>query len=97
MNGAPRCCGSGTCVIDPESRRWCGQQWDGRATDQPPIEAQDPGACRTSRVEVQQLMRAHAPKLTREKSEASTTLPAGAPGRGFLLGGLALDQRLTSA
>jgi hypothetical protein len=24
-----RCCGSGTCIIDPEGRCWCGQQWNG--------------------------------------------------------------------
>jgi len=24
-----RCCGSGTCIIDPTGRCWCGQQWDG--------------------------------------------------------------------
>ncbi len=26
----PRCCGSGTCIIDVEGRCWCGQQWDGQ-------------------------------------------------------------------
>ena len=26
----PRCCGSGTCIIDTEGRCWCGQQWDGQ-------------------------------------------------------------------
>ena len=30
MNDDPRCCGSGTCIIDTEGRCWCGQQWDGR-------------------------------------------------------------------
>lgn len=29
MNEDPRCCGSGTCIIDLEGRCWCGQQWDG--------------------------------------------------------------------
>lgn len=29
MDEDPRCCGSGTCIIDPEGRCWCGQQWDG--------------------------------------------------------------------
>ena len=29
MTDDPRCCGSGTCIIDPEGRCWCGQQWDG--------------------------------------------------------------------
>ena len=26
----PRCCGSGTCIIDEQGRCWCGQQWDGQ-------------------------------------------------------------------
>jgi hypothetical protein len=29
MSEDPRCCGSGTCIIDDEGRCWCGQQWDG--------------------------------------------------------------------
>ena len=29
MTEDPRCCGSGTCIIDAEGRCWCGQQWDG--------------------------------------------------------------------
>ena len=28
MSEDPRCCGSGTCIIDTEGRCWCGQQWD---------------------------------------------------------------------
>jgi hypothetical protein len=31
MNEDPRCCGSGTCIIDSEGRCWCGQRWDGEA------------------------------------------------------------------
>ena len=30
MSEDPRCCGSGTCIIDAEGRCWCGQQWDGQ-------------------------------------------------------------------
>jgi hypothetical protein len=30
MSQDPRCCGTGTCIIDTEGRCWCGQQWDGR-------------------------------------------------------------------
>jgi hypothetical protein len=30
MTEDPRCCGSGTCIIDAEGRCWCGQRWDGR-------------------------------------------------------------------
>ena len=29
MTDDPRCCGSGTCIIDTEGRCWCGQQWNG--------------------------------------------------------------------
>jgi hypothetical protein len=29
MTEDPRCCGSGTCIIDSTGRCWCGQQWDG--------------------------------------------------------------------
>ena len=29
MSEDPRCCGSGTCIIDTEGRCWCGQRWDG--------------------------------------------------------------------
>jgi hypothetical protein len=29
MSEDPRCCGSGTCIIDSEGRCGCGQQWDG--------------------------------------------------------------------
>jgi len=35
MNDDPRCCGSGTCIIDPEGRCWCGQQWDGERMVRP--------------------------------------------------------------
>ena len=29
MSEDPRCCGSGTCIVDTGGRCWCGQQWDG--------------------------------------------------------------------
>ena len=29
MTEDPRCCGSGTCIINNEGRCWCGQMWDG--------------------------------------------------------------------
>lgn len=29
MSEDPRCCGSGTCIIDTEGHCWCGQKWDG--------------------------------------------------------------------
>ena len=38
MDTDPRCCGSGTCIIDAEGRCWCGQRWDGERMchDTPP-------------------------------------------------------------
>ena len=29
MTDDPRCCGTGTCLINAEGLCWCGQQWDG--------------------------------------------------------------------
>ncbi len=40
MTEDPRCCGSGMCIIDPEGRCWCGQQWDGQKMCRPPLEPQ---------------------------------------------------------
>jgi len=37
MSEDPRCCGSGTCIIDTEGRCWCGQQWDGRKMCHAPL------------------------------------------------------------
>ncbi len=48
MSEDPRCCGSGTCIINDEGHCWCGQQWDGQKmchpaltlpTDLGPVEA----------------------------------------------------------
>ncbi len=27
MQEDERCCGGGSCLIDPQGRCWCGQQW----------------------------------------------------------------------
>lgn len=29
MSDDPRCCGTGTCIINDEGLCWCGQRWDG--------------------------------------------------------------------
>jgi hypothetical protein len=29
MTDDPRCCGTGTCIINNEGTCWCGQHWDG--------------------------------------------------------------------
>ena len=33
MNEDPRCCGSGTCIIDTDGLCWCGQKWDAQKWD----------------------------------------------------------------
>ena len=42
MSDDPRCCGSGTCIIDSQGRCWCGQQWDGVKTCHAPIGQAEP-------------------------------------------------------
>lgn len=29
MDSDPRCCGTGTCIINAEGVCWCGQVWNG--------------------------------------------------------------------
>jgi hypothetical protein len=46
MSEDSRCCGTGTCIIDPEGRCWCGQVWDGEKMampklELPPVEAKE--------------------------------------------------------
>ena len=40
MSEDPRCCGSGTCIIDTEGLCWCGQQWDGQKMCLPALGSQ---------------------------------------------------------
>jgi hypothetical protein len=44
MTEDPRCCGTGTCIIDPEGRCWCGQVWDGEKMSAPKREPAEPQA-----------------------------------------------------
>ena len=37
MDEDPRCCGSGTCIIDSEGCCWCGQHWDGKKMCMPAV------------------------------------------------------------
>jgi len=30
MSEDPRCCGTGTCIINADGICWCGQRWDGQ-------------------------------------------------------------------
>ena len=34
----PRCCGTGTCIINADGYCWCGQRWDGEKMCFPPAE-----------------------------------------------------------
>jgi hypothetical protein len=35
MREDPRCCGTGTCIINNEGICWCGQVWDGEKMSMP--------------------------------------------------------------
>lgn len=37
MSEDPRCCGTGTCIINPEGVCWCGQVWDGEKMCRPTL------------------------------------------------------------
>ena len=39
MTEDPRCCGSGSCIIDADGHCWCGQQWDGQKMGHAPLAA----------------------------------------------------------
>lgn len=43
MNEDPRCCGSGTCIINADGQCWCGQRWDGEKMCAPTDEARRSG------------------------------------------------------
>ena len=38
MTEDPRCCGTGTCIINDEGVCWCGQKWDGEKMCFPKLE-----------------------------------------------------------
>jgi hypothetical protein len=49
----PRCCGTGTCIINADGLCWCGQRWDGeRMSFSEPapasVETQDAGESRST-------------------------------------------------
>ena len=44
MTDDPRCCGSGTCIIDAEGRCWCGQVWNGHEMCMPALKPLEPAA-----------------------------------------------------
>jgi hypothetical protein len=54
MSEDPRCCGTGTCIIDPEGRCWCGQHWDGEKMAMPKLDAPNPVAPQNPKGETHQ-------------------------------------------
>jgi hypothetical protein len=38
MSEDPRCCGTGTCIINEDGLCWCGQKWDGEKMCFPKIQ-----------------------------------------------------------
>jgi hypothetical protein len=39
MREDPRCCGTGTCIINADGMCWCGQRWDGEKMCFPKMDA----------------------------------------------------------
>jgi hypothetical protein len=39
MSEDPRCCGTGTCIINADGTCWCGQRWDGEKMCFPKLDA----------------------------------------------------------
>lgn len=68
MNIDPRCCGSGTCIVDAAGRCWCGQQWDGQKMCDPPAPAMEGVERRpaTSGREADEVTRAGEPYVERD-------------------------------
>jgi hypothetical protein len=40
----PRCCGTGTCLINAAGECWCGQRWDGEKMCHAPLAPWKPAA-----------------------------------------------------
>jgi len=51
MSEDPRCCGTGTCIINADGVCWCGQVWDGEKMCKPiSIATKDAGQDETEKV-----------------------------------------------
>jgi hypothetical protein len=53
MENDPRCCGTGTCIIDPDGLCWCGQKWDGTKMVRPAFEYPKPPSAKPQSVSPQ--------------------------------------------
>jgi len=51
MSEDPRCCGTGTCIINNEGVCWCGQVWDGEKMCMPrSLEVKDEDRYETQKI-----------------------------------------------
>jgi hypothetical protein len=50
MSEDPRCCGTGTCIINADGLCWCGQRWDGEKMSFSKPEPPSAAAANTPRV-----------------------------------------------
>jgi hypothetical protein len=44
LSDDPRCCGTGTCLINADGECWCGQRWDGEKMCHAPLKPFTPAA-----------------------------------------------------
>ena len=51
MNDDPRCCGTGTCIINPEGVCWCGQVWDGEKMSMPKLSHELPNPIKDNKAQ----------------------------------------------
>jgi len=74
MTMDPRCCGSGTCIVDPAGRCWCGQQWDGEKMCNP-----EPTAKQDSERQPESRATGPLPDDRMERAGSSSDKPAVTP------------------
>jgi hypothetical protein len=53
MDNDERCCGTGTCIIDPQGYCWCGQRWDGEKMSRASFADTTAPACAAPQPELQ--------------------------------------------
>lgn len=52
MSEDPRCCGTGTCIINSEGVCWCGQMWDGEKMCMPTASSKEARQDKNNTVDV---------------------------------------------
>ena len=51
MSEDPRCCGTGTCIINADGMCWCGQRWDGEKMCFPKLDASPAGNAKSLQIQ----------------------------------------------